>query len=393
MATTHIPLVAHLIYRLDFGGLETLLAECINRMPVQRYRHAIICLTDYTKFSEKIVAPDVQIIALHKPPGLGLGTHIKLLTLLRSLKPAILHTYNLAAIEYSLTAVLAGVPIRIHAEHGRDAGDPFGRNRKHNLLRRLLVPVIDCYVPVSCDLQHWLKEVVGIPDAKNRLINNGVDTETFTPKPGNSRARLPQTMSTDDIVIGTVGRIQDVKNHLGLIDAFIELRLRLPSHRSRLRLAIIGDGPLLPALKKKITDAGIADVVWLAGARNDIAEIMPAFSVFVLSSIAEGTPVTLLEAMAAGLPVVATQVGGIPEIVEENVTGKLVPANNAVALAGGITPYVLQPQLREQHGAAARERAVRHYSINAMIGAYIELYDALSKAKAKPKEMVKPCAE
>ncbi|HJV76320.1 MAG TPA: glycosyltransferase, partial [Noviherbaspirillum sp.] len=142
-----------------------------------------------------------------------------------------------------------------------------------------------------------------------------------------------------------------------------------------------------------ITDAGIADVVWLAGARNDIAEIIPAFSVFVLSSIAEGTPVTLLEAMATGLPVVATQVGGIPEVVLENVTGKLAPANDPVALAEAILPYVLQPQLRERHGTAGRERAVRHYSISAMIDAYIELYDALIKAKAKPKEMVKPCAE
>ncbi|HJV74674.1 MAG TPA: glycosyltransferase, partial [Noviherbaspirillum sp.] len=295
---THPPLVAHLLYRLDFGGLETLLVECINRIPAQKYRHAIICLTDYTEFAKRIEAPDVQIIALNKPPGLGLGTHIQLLKHLRSLRPTILHTYNLAAIEYSLAAAMTGVPIRIHAEHGRDAGDPFGQNRKHNLLRRLLVPVIDCYVPVSCDLQHWLKEVVGIPDAKSKRINNGVNTETFTPKPGISRARLPQTISRDDFVIGTVGRVQDVKNHLGLIDAFIELRRRLPSHQSRLRLAIIGDGPLLPALKKKITDAGIADVVWLAGARNDIAEIIPAFSVFVLSSIAEGTPVTLLEAMA-----------------------------------------------------------------------------------------------
>ncbi|MGZ3240322.1 MAG: glycosyltransferase, partial [Burkholderiaceae bacterium] len=165
MSENSIPLVVHLIYRLDFGGLETLLAECVNRMPAHKYRHAIVCLTDYTDFAKKITQPGVEIFALHKAPGLGLGTHAKLWKLLRKLRPTILHTYNLAAIEYAFTATLAGVPIRIHAEHGRDASDPEGKNRKHNLLRRWLVPFIDCYIPVSGDLQKWLKNVVGVPDA------------------------------------------------------------------------------------------------------------------------------------------------------------------------------------------------------------------------------------
>src|SRR6478672_12716150 len=112
------PLVVHLIYRFDFGGLETLVAECINRMPVEQYRHAIVCLTGYTEFAAKISRPGVDIIALDKPPGLALATHVKLWKLLRQLKPAVLHSYNLAAVEYAFTAALAGVPVRVHAEHG-----------------------------------------------------------------------------------------------------------------------------------------------------------------------------------------------------------------------------------------------------------------------------------
>src|SRR5512133_2093911 len=308
------PLVVHLIYRFDFAGLETLVAECINRMPAQQYRHAVVCLTGYTEFARKISRDDVEIIALDKPPGLAPGTHFKLWKLLRRLKPAVLHSYNLAAVEYACTAALAGVPVRVHAEHGRDAGDPHGLNRKHNLLRRGVTPFIDRYIPVSDDLQNWLRQVVGVPDAKTLMIANGVDTERFVPRARTSR---------DEFVIGTVGRVQDVKNHSGLVDAFIRLREMLPAERHRLRLAIVGDGPLFGMIREKVHAAGLDDVVWLPGSRTDIAELMSGFDVCALPSIAEGTPVTILEAMACGLPVVASKVGGIPEVVEQQGTGLL----------------------------------------------------------------------
>lgn len=379
------PLVVHLIYRLDFGGLETMLAECINRMPSHQYEHAVVCLNGYTNFAKKITRPGVAIYSLDKPPGLALATHLKLWKLLRQLRPAILHTYNLSAIEYTLTGALAGVPIRVHAEHGRDAADPEGKNRKHNMLRSLMTPLVDCYIPVSSDLQRWLRDVIHVPQSKNLLIKNGVDTEAFRP--------TAIAQQKENFIIGTVGRIQDVKNHIGLIDAFIRLREDMPAERSRLRLAIVGDGPLLPAVREKVAAAGITDMVWLPGARTDISDIIQTFSVFALPSIAEGTPVTLLEAMSAGLPVVATSVGGIPEVVVNDTTGKLVPANDAKALAAGIAHYVRQPELAAQHGAASRKRIERHYSMEAMLGAYTNLYDALCKTKKKFKEAVKPCAE
>jgi len=377
------PLVVHLIYRLDFGGLETLLAECVNRMPAGKYRHAIVCLTGYTGFASRVTRPGVGIFALDKPPGLAPMTHVKLWKLLRQLRPAVLHTYNFAALEYNVTAALAGVPVRVHAEHGRDASDPEGLNRKHNLLRSLLIPFIDCYIPVSRDLQRWLRERVGIPEQKNLLINNGVDTDAFHPAPA---AR------DGEFVIGTVGRVQDVKDHAGLVDAFLHLRAMVPEHAHRLRLAIVGDGPLLPALKAKVAAAGIQDCVRLPGARNDVAQLMQGFSVFALSSIAEGTPVTLLEAMACGLPVVATRVGGIPDTVVDGHTGRLVAPKDPAALAESLAAYVRQPELIEQHGAAARERAERHYSISAMVAAYTGLYDRLCDTN-NLREASQACAE
>ena len=378
-------LVVHLIYRLDFGGLETLMVDCVNRMPRDKYRHAIVCLTGYTAFADKVTSPGVELYALDKAPGLGLGTHAALFKLLRRLRPAILHTYNLSAIEYSFTAALAGVPIRVHAEHGRDAGDPQGLNPRHNLLRRLMSPFIDRYVPVSLDLELWLENVVGIAPAKVGLIGNGVDTLHFRPAPPAPGGAF---------VVGTVGRLQDVKNQAGLVDAFAALRSMPPAQpQQQQRLVIVGDGPLRAQLEAKVAQAGLADAVTLAGARTDIADLMRGFSVFALSSIAEGTPVTLLEAMACALPVVSTAVGGIPELVQDGVTGTLVPAGDAAALAAALARYAADPALAARHGAAGRERIENHYSVSAMVQAYVALYDGLRKTKLKMKETVTPCAE
>jgi sugar transferase (PEP-CTERM/EpsH1 system associated) len=386
------PLVVHLIYRLDFGGLETLLVDCINHMPPERYRHAIVCLTDYTAFADKITRPGVELFALHKQPGLGLGVHVQLFKLLRRLRPAILHTYNFACAEYAVPAWAAGVPVRIHAEHGRDASDPQGLNRKHNFLRRALAPWIDRYVPVSHDLARWLQDVVGLPAAKLELIMNGVDTVRYAP-------RLPAAANPwasageQPFVIGTVGRLQDVKDQATLIDAFALLCAGRPERRAGLRLAIVGDGPLRARLAQHAEQAGVADLVWFPGARNDIPELMRSFDVFALSSIAEGTPVTLLEAMACGRPVVATAVGGIPEVVQDGVNGALAPAGNPQALADALAPYVEDPARVALHGAAAREKIERHYSVAAMVGAYTALYGQLCNSKTTYKEITQPCAE
>jgi sugar transferase (PEP-CTERM/EpsH1 system associated) len=388
----HPPLVAHLVYRLDIGGLETLLVDAINRMPPQAYRHVVICLTDYTEFASRITRPGVELFALHKQPGLAPGVHLDLFKLLRRLRPAILHTYNLGTIEYALTAALAGVPARVHAEHGRDARDPEGTNRKHNLLRRLLAPVIDRYVPVSGDLQRWLREVVRIPVDRIQLIGNGVDTQRFCRLAQASDPREPWS-APGAFVIGTVGRLQDVKDHFTLIDAFARLRDMLPAERQRLRLAIVGDGPLRAALAGRIADAGLRDCVWLAGPRTDVAAAMRSFSLFALSSIAEGTPVTLLEAMATELPVVSTAVGGIPELVVDGVTGTLVPAGEPERMARAMLGYVIDSERTRNHGLEGRARVEQHYSIASMLGQYMALYDQLCKTKTTLKQAITPCAE
>ena len=386
-----IPLIVHLTYALDFGGLENLMVERINRMPAERYRHAVVCLARANPaFTARISKPGVTVHVLDKQPGLSLGTHKALWALLRDLQPAVLHTYNLAAIEYGPAALLAGVPVRVNGAHGRDAGDPHGTNRKHNLLRRLMLPFYDVCYANSAAMEEWNRQVIGVPAAKSRMLPNGIDAERFRVR-GDGEAR--PYFNGGEIVIGTVGRVQDVKDHATLMDAFLLLRAQLPQYGERLRLAIVGDGPLLQALRDKAAAAGIADAVWLPGARNDVPDLLRSFDVFALSSIAEGTPGAALEAMASGLPVVGTRVGGIPEVIDNGVTGQLVPPSNAAAMAAALKHYVEAPDLARRHGKAGRERVLRKYSMPAMVAAYQDMYDSLCERKLKIRRPVPSCAE
>jgi glycosyltransferase involved in cell wall biosynthesis len=354
------PLVVHLVHSLSIGGMEVLLVDCINRMPAESYRHAVVCLTAYSTFADNISRPDVELYALGKPPGLGLATHLKFWRLMRRLRPTVLHTYNLSALEYAFTATMAGVPVRIHAEHGRDASDPQGLNPKHNFLRRRLVPFVDRFVPVSDDLERWLGEVVRIPRVKTLFIKNGVD------------------------------------NHACLVEAFARLRALLPDLAPRLKLSIVGDGPLLPAVRRQVAELGLQDAVWLPGARSDIKALLHSFSLFALPSLAEGTPVSLLEAMASGLPVVASHVGGIPEVVTNGEHGLLVPVGDADALAQALARYAREPELGLQHGRAGRARVEDRFSMRAMLASYGALYDGLCRQKAPVSSLgkkAKSCVE
>lgn len=387
------PLVVHLIYKLDFGGLENLMVERINRMPAAAYRHAIVCLTGYTDFAKKITRAGVTLHALDKQPGQSPGTHLALYRLLRELRPAILHSYNLSAIEYAPAALLAGVPVRINGAHGRDAADPHGRNRKHNFLRRLMVPFYDACYANSRDMLEWNRDVIKVPASKSCLLGNGIDTDKYHPRTDTQRSSAGP-FGPQHFVIGAVGRVEPVKDHAGLMDAFIALLARLPQQRDRLRLAIVGEGNQLDTLRAKAAAAGIADLVWLPGARTDVADFLRGIDLFAMSSIAEGTPGSALEAMASGLPVVGTRVGGLPEVIDDGVTGTLVPARDAQAMAAALANYATDPALARAHGAAGRERVLAKYNMTAMVAAYQSLYDSLCERKSKLiRKSIKSCVE
>ncbi|KGJ96774.1 TIGR03088 family PEP-CTERM/XrtA system glycosyltransferase [Colwellia psychrerythraea] len=361
-----IPVIVHLIHRLDIGGLERVMLNCINQMQGENFEHVIISLTDENNFSQSANNP-IKVYCLGKKEGSDLGIHFKLFTLLRKIKPAVLHTYNLPTIEYHPISWLAGVKGHIHAEHGRDIGDPQGLNKKHNFLRKLMARFINRYISVSEDLHYWLINTVGIPGKKALLIQNGINTELFN---------VPKTLSKK-LRFTIVARISPVKDHQNLLNAFSLLREQLPAEKLP-HLAIVGEGEQRAKLEQYCNEQGLGTVSFL-GARNDIEQILSDTDVFVLSSIAEGIPMTILEAMSAKTPIVATRVGGIPEVVEDAKEGFLVDKSNATALAQGLLNYINQPELILEHGENARAKVLKQFNEKHMVQAYLEQYKALVK--------------
>lgn len=372
-----VPLVAHVIYRLDFGGLENGLVNLVNHLPRSRYRHLIVCLADFTDFAHRIERDDVELIALHKRPGHDLRLYRDLFRLFRRYRPAIVHSRNLAALESQLPAWLAGVPVRIHGEHGRDMSDPDGTRRRYILQRRMLRPFVSHYIALSRELEDYLAGRIGVnPVAVTRILN-GVDIERFRPDVKN-RNLLPQEFQAGGhVVFGTVGRLDPVKDQLTLIRAFAQLMNKLPEARQTCRLALIGDGGERERLENEADQLGIADHVWFAGMRSDVSALLQALDVFVLPSRAEGISNTIMEAMASGLPVVATAVGGNPELVVDRGTGRLVPPGDPVAMADAMREYASASDLRHAHGQGARRRAEEAFSLEAMVAAYDGVYQKL----------------
>lgn len=369
------PLVAHIIHRLDVGGMENGLVNLINHMPGERYRHAIICMTDYSAFRDNIRRDDVAVYALHKQPGKDPAVHLRLWRLLRRLRPDLVHTRNLGTLETQFTALLAGVRHRVHGEHGWDVSDPDGSNRKNQRLRRLARPLVGEYIALSRHQIDYLRTAISVPEKRLTHICNGVDTGRFHPPAAGREALAESGFAPDALVIGAVMRMQAVKAPDVLIDAFLRLRERSPEARRRLRLMMIGDGPLLAGLRERVSAAGAEAEVWLPGQRSDIPALMRGMDLLVVPSHAEGICNTLLEGMASGLPVIATTVGGNPDLVDEGVSGTLVPAGDPATLAAALEACLTDPLRLEREGRAARARAEQRFSLPAMVNAYMGVYE------------------
>lgn len=379
----HVPLIAHVIFRFDVGGLENGLVNLINRLPAGEFRHAIIALTEVTEFRSRLRRDDVIIHALHKKPGKDPAAYLRLHSLLRSLRPDIVHTRNIGTLDCQLVACLAGARVRIHGEHGWDIHDPDGVNRKYRALRRALNPLVHRFVTVSADLEKWLVSSVGISASKVLRICNGVDTERFRParEQEPDAPELPvEKFPPGAIIVGSVTRFEPIKDPLNLVRAFIAARQQLSrdGHRADLRLLMIGDGPLRAEALACLEAAGETDAAWLPGARNDVPAWLRRMHVYALGSRREGISNTVLEAMATGLPVIASATGGNLELVQPGVTGMLVPPENSRALADALVQYASDPDLISRHGRAARERALNEFSLERMVAAYRDLYTQMS---------------
>jgi sugar transferase (PEP-CTERM/EpsH1 system associated) len=371
------PLVAHVIFRLDTGGMENGLVNIINRTPAGHYRHAIVCLTDAGAFANRIIVPGVPIISLRQPPGHSFAVYIKLWRALRQLAPAIIHTRNLAALEAQIPAALLLGAKRVHGEHGRDVFDLHGRSRKYNALRRLIKPLVHRYIAVSRDLEAWLEDTVGVAPKKLRQIYNGVALDLFYDGDASLADAPTGFFNPGVIVLGSVGRLAGVKDQATLIRAVAVMIARNPIRGGRLRLVLGGDGPTRQELEELARALGLSRQVWFAGNRSDVPAFLRIMDIFVLTSLGEGISNTVLEAMATALPVVATNVGGNPELVTPGVTGFLVPVQDPASLATAVERYCDDAALRVQHGRAGRQFVESTFNWDRCVGEYLEVYDEL----------------
>lgn len=384
-ANVGVPLVLHVIHALRTGGLENGLVNLINHMPPQRYRHAVLCMTDYSNFKDRICRPDVDVIALHKETLSRLGLYRALVKCFARLSPSIVHGRNWDGLDAAIPAWLAGVPIRVQGEHGRDMHDLDGTNSKQVWLRRATHPFTTHYTTVSRDLADYLVNTVGVNPKRVTQIYNGVDTERFVPG-ASEIADCELGRAANEFVIGTVGRLVDVKDQRTLLRACAGAICRQPQLKDRLRLVIVGDGPLRASLEAEAAALGLANRTVFAGGRNDVPAWLRAMDLFVLPSLAEGISNTLLEAMSTGLPSIASNVGGNADLSVDGRTGRIVAPGDSEAIGAAIVEYVGAPELLVNHGRAARERVLQNFGIAAMVEGYASLYDRLLNGARRAKQ-------
>ena len=330
--------VLHVVYRFDIGGLENVIVQLINRLPAERFEHVVLSLTTVSDFRQRVEREGVRFIALDKPPGHALKQYPAIWRLLREIRPDVLHSCNLAPLEVVPVAWAAGVPWRVHVEHGWDAHDPQGQSAKYRWLRRAYAPFVSRFVSVSADLDRYLGEAVGVPAAKRHLIGNGVDTRRFSPGPAPAIEGCPFEPGRHWLV-GTVGRLMTVKNQPLLARAFVRWLRERPELAARARLVIVGEGGLRAEVERVLDEAGLRALAWLPGARSDVAAILRALDVF-----------------------------------EDGVSGLLVPSDDEAAMARALNRLHDDAPFAQGLARAARERAEQHYSIDRMVDAYAALF-------------------
>jgi len=361
--------IVHLVYSFGCGGLEKVIANLINHSTDYDAEHVLISLTDDISMLEQ-VDKKIKVFVLDKKSGNDIKTHFKLFSLLKKLKPQAINTYNFGTIEYHLAAKLAGVPIRVHSDHGRGGDDPAGKNKLHNMFRKFIAHFITEYVVVSYDLFQWILNDINISDKKLSLLFNGV----AVPEQIEHLSSAPKTFVT-------VGRLDKVKNQKLLIDAFA-LAVNTLDGFAHCKLNIVGDGPLYNELSAQINLLDMQNSIHLLGFRNDITTILKDSDIFVLSSVYEAMPMTILEAMANKTPVVCTKVGGISKFISEE-QAWFVESKNCKALANKLNEVKINDQFRLEKVSNAYNFVSEKYEMKQMVKAYMAKYGITEKLALK----------
>jgi sugar transferase (PEP-CTERM/EpsH1 system associated) len=359
--------VMHVVQKLGFGGAEVGVLKVVNGLQARGLSTSICSLRPPSALDDRL-APGVKLFQLGQRSGNSPRSVWRLYKTLVEERPHILHTHSWATlIEGLLAARLARVPVVVHGEHGTLDTRP-----RTVAVQRWAWRRADVVLSVSSRLAERMAAQVGYPLDRIRVIRNGVDLDRF--RVGSSadlRARL--NLPADALVVGTIGRMVPVKDQRSLINAIALLR----EGGVDCSAVLVGDGPLRGELQRYAAERGVESYVHFAGERHDVHEIIRAFDVFALVSISEGLSNTTMEAMASGIPVVATRVGGADELVVDGTTGRLVPPSSPTALADALKSLLQDERRRAAFGAAARERMEGEFGLSRMISNYEQLYREL----------------
>ena len=369
---------------LPAAGMEMMVAGLARALAARGLSVGITCLEEEGVLAPALRADGIRVSVVPAPGLLPNVVPGRLSDWLRELGPDVVHAHSGVWLKAVCAARGAGVERVVFTAHGLLDHTP----RHHWWMMRLAARRTDYVVGVSDELTRVLIDDGGSPRSRTLTIPNGVDTAAFRPGPASQSVRGPLGIDPGTPVIGIVARLAPVKNHAVLIDAFAIVHGRRPDAV----LVLVGDGPLRAELEARAAGLGLGAAVRFAGLASAMPPVYRDIDLFVLSSVAEGTSISILEAMASGLPIVATAVGGTPALLDGGAAGVLVPSSDAAALADALTGLLDHPERRRELGAAARARAERIFSERAMVDRYLGLYGLAPALAANAEESV-TCVE
>lgn len=372
----------HVMDELRFGGMELGVVKLVNALDRTRIASSICSCRPATS-AEQRLAPDIPLVELRRRKGNDPWLVGRLAHVMRRVQPDIVHTHAWGTLcEGLLAARLARVPIVVHGEHGTLNTKP-----RNVMVQRWAWRQVDQVLSVSSKLAERMAAEIGFPLERIRTIRNGVDLARFR-RVDRRVARGRLDLDASELVIGTIGRLVPVKNQALLLAAMAELRTGGVGGTT----LIAGDGPLRDDLEARAASAGLASGVRFLGERHDVEQVLAALDVFVLTSASEGLSNTIQEAMAAGLPVVATRVGGAEELVQDGHTGLLVPPDDTEALAAALRRLAHRPGERLAMGLAGRARAEHEFALDDMIAGYQDVYCQLVERRLRRRTSARPAA-
>lgn len=364
--------VMQVSWTMRTGGLERVVLDLARLSPDFGVAPLVAAMEQAGELAEEVEALGIPFFLVGKGAGLDLGAGRRLARLVREHRVDVLHAHNQGALFYcGLAGLLTRRPV-IYTRHGAS----WGKDASHRWLSRLGSRLARYVVCIGADAVEVARGRDRVPESKVRLIYNGADLTRFKPDARvRAEARAELGIGGREPVVMTVGRLSPEKDQAGLVKAMA----MVPAAR----LVLVGDGPEAPALARAAHELGLAQRVILTGARRDVDRLLCAADVFALSSLSEGVSIAALEAMAAGLPVVATRVGGNPEIVEHGVTGLLVEPARPDELAGALTRLLAEPGTAAAMGRAGRRLAEEKFALTTMVGAYADLYREATGRRAR----------